>query len=75
MASAQKMCGFTSSHSSASQATYIQDQEKTALHSATVPILHEKADKKEDGLFEGEVENFFFDQFFSCCIPCAILVG
>ena len=40
----------------ASQATYIQDQEKTALHSATVPILHEKADKKEDGLFEGEVE-------------------
>ena len=38
-----------------SEATYIQDQEKTALHSATVPILHEKADKKEDGLFEGEV--------------------
>lgn len=47
----------------ASQATYIQDQEKTALHSATVPILHEKADKKEDGLFEGEVENFFLPSF------------
>lgn len=35
------------------QAAYIQEQEKTVLHSATLPILHERIDKKEDGLFEG----------------------
>ena len=53
--SAQR-CGSQTSirHDAEFQATYIQDSEKTALHSATVPILHEKADKKEDGLFEGE---------------------
>ena len=35
------------------QASYVQEQEKTVLHHATVPILHERVDKKDDGLFEG----------------------
>lgn len=35
------------------QASYVQEQEKTLLHHATVPILHERVDKKDDGLFEG----------------------
>ena len=63
---------FSSFISAWLQAYYVQEQEKTLLHHATVPILHERVDKKDDGLFEGNglifaQSNWVLSCFLHCC--------